>query len=97
MSYAAPGPQGPPVDASDVLPDGRKFANVDELKQLLLADTETFARALTIRLLTYGTGGLVEATDQREVSAILDKARAKQWGFRSLVQEVVQSRLFLEK
>ena len=56
-----------------------------------------FARALTIRLLTYGTGGLVEATDQREVSAILEKAKAAQWGFRSLVHEIVQSRLFLEK
>ena len=29
---------GPAVDASDVLPDGRKFANIDEYKQLLLAE-----------------------------------------------------------
>ncbi|MEO8351133.1 MAG: DUF1592 domain-containing protein [Chthoniobacteraceae bacterium] len=89
--------QGPPVDATGELPDGRKFSNVDELKKLLLADTDIFARALTIRLLTYGTGGLVEATDQREVSAILDKAKTANWGFRSLIHEVVQSRLFLEK
>ena len=89
--------QGPAVDAADVLPDGRKFANVDELKELLLADTDAFARALTVRLLTYGTGGLIEATDQREVSAILEKAKARHWGFRSLVHEIVQSRLFLEK
>ena len=89
--------QGPPVDPADVLPDGRKFANIDELKQLLLTDTDTFARALTIRLLTYGTGGLIAATDQREVTAILTKTKAKQWGLRSLLHEIIQSRLFLEK
>jgi mono/diheme cytochrome c family protein len=89
--------QGRPVDAGDVMPDGREFANVDEFKELLVADLDTFARALTIRLLTYGTGGLVDASDQRKVSDILEKAKAKQWGFRSLIHEVVQSPLFLEK
>ncbi len=89
--------QGPPVDATGEMPDGRKFSNVDELKQILLADTDVFARTLTIRLITYGTGGIVEATDQREVSAILEKARTSKWGFRSLVHEIIQSRLFREK
>ena len=32
-----------------------------------------------------------------EVSAILEKTKAKQWGFRSLLHEIVRSRLFLEK
>ena len=89
--------QGPAIDAADVMSDGRRFANVDDLKQLLLADTDVFARALTIRLLTYGTGGHIEATDQREVSAILNKAKVRKWGFRSLIHEIVASPLFLEK
>ena len=33
----------------------------------------------------------------RNLSAILEKAKAAHWGFRSLVHEIVQSRLFLEK
>ena len=65
--------QGRPVDAADVMPDGREFSNVEEFKQLLLTDIDMFARALTIRLLTYGTGGLIEASDQREVSDILER------------------------
>jgi hypothetical protein len=85
------------VDAGDVMPDGREFGNVDEFKELLITDIDTFARALTIHLLIYGTGGLVDASDQRKVSDILEKAKAKQWGFRSLIHEVVQSPLFLEK
>ena len=89
--------RGPDVDASDVLSDGRSFANMDELKQILLTDTDTFARALTIRLLTYGTGGVIEAVDQRQVTGILDKTKARQYGFRSLIHEIVTSPLFLEK
>jgi hypothetical protein len=89
--------QGPPVDPADVLPDGRKFANIDQFKQLLLADPDPFARALTVNLLTYATGGLVEAIDQRKVTDIVDKAKANEWGFRSLIHEVILSPLFLEK
>lgn len=89
--------QGPDVAASDTLPDGRSFANMDELKQILLTDVDIFARALTIRLLTYGTGGVIEAVDQSYVTAILDKTKSRQWGFRSLIHEIVTSPLFLEK
>jgi len=47
---------GPKVDAADVLPDGRRFQDVDEYKQLLLADKDQLARALTEKLLSYATG-----------------------------------------
>ncbi len=86
---------GKPVDAGDVLPDGRKFANIDEFKQLLLADPEPFARALTSKLLTYATGGVIEPSDRREIDAII--AKTKHLGFRSLIHEIVQSPLFREK
>jgi hypothetical protein len=88
---------GKPVDAGDVLPDGRKFANIDEYKQLLLTETDTFARSLTTKLLTYATGGILEATDLREVTAIVEKAKAHQLGFRTLLHEIVQSPLFRHK
>ena len=38
------------VDAGDVLADGRKFADIDEFKQLLLAEPDRFARGLTKKL-----------------------------------------------
>jgi hypothetical protein len=89
--------QGKPIDAGDAMPDGRKFSNIDEFKQLMLTDTDSFARALTTKLLTYATGGVIEATDRREVIEIVDKARAHQLGFRSLIHEIVQSNLFRNK
>ena len=49
--------KGPTVDPADVLPDGPKFQNIDEFKQLLLKDKDQLARALAEKLLTYATGG----------------------------------------
>jgi mono/diheme cytochrome c family protein len=89
--------KGPKVAPGDVLPDGAKFANVDELKQLLLRDQDQIARALAEKLVTYGTGGPPEAADRAEMDAIVGRVRAKNYGFRTLVHEVVQSQLFREK
>jgi mono/diheme cytochrome c family protein len=88
---------GKKVDPSDVLPDGARFANVDELKQLLLRDKDQLARSLAEKLVTYGTGGPPEAADLAEVDAIVSRVRAGGYGFRTLVHEVVRSKLFQQK
>ncbi|OWK36081.1 DUF1592 domain-containing protein [Fimbriiglobus ruber] len=89
--------QGPVIDPSDVMPDGARFANADELKKLLLRDKDQIARSLIEKVVTYGTGGPPEAVDRAEVDAILDRVRGKNYGFQTLVHEVVQSKLFREK
>jgi len=88
---------GPPVDASDVLPDGRRFQNIDEYKQLLLDDRDQLARSLAEKLLAYATGAPPTAADQQEIEGIVSKIRHKNYGLRSLVREVVQSRVFQHK
>jgi cytochrome c553 len=93
MPYA----EGPRVDPADELPDGRKFKNIDELKQLLLKDKDKLARALAVRLLTYATGAAPSSSDDAEVEAIVKKVRDKDYGLRTLVQEIVQSKQFQNK
>jgi hypothetical protein len=88
---------GAKVDPSDVMPDGSKFRNIDELKQLLLKDKDQLARALAEKLLTYATGAAPEATDKAEIEAIVKKDRQKNYGFRTLVHEIVQSKMFQTK
>ncbi len=88
---------GPPVDAADVLSDGRRFRNIDEYQQLLLSDRDQLARALAIKLLTYATGVAPTTADRPKVEAIIESVRGKHYGFRSLVHEVVQSELFQNK
>jgi hypothetical protein len=88
---------GPAVDAADVLPDGRRFQNIDEYKQLLLEDKDQLTRALAEKLLSYATGAAPTLADGQEIDQIVERVRDKNFGFRSLVQEVVQSSLFQSK
>lgn len=88
---------GKPVDASGVLPDGTAFANMDALKQVLLADKKQIARCVTEKLLTYATGAGVEFADRPAMEAILKNSSEKDYGLRTLIHEVVQSPVFLSK
>jgi hypothetical protein len=85
------------VDAADVLPDGRKFQNIDEYKRLLLENKDQLARAMAEKLLTYATGAAPTPADAPQIEAIIAKAREGNNGFRSLVHEIVRSELFQTK
>jgi hypothetical protein len=89
--------KGPKVDPADVLADGRKFANIDEFKLLLLKDKDQLARALTEKLLTYATGATLSAADRAEIEGIVGRVREKKYGVRALVHEIVRSEGFRSK
>jgi hypothetical protein len=86
-----------PVDASGQLPDGRKFRDVRDLKRLLLANERQIARNLERQLVIYATGAPVRFADRPAIEEGLDHASASHYGVRSLVHEVVQSEMFLQK
>lgn len=88
---------GPKVDPSDVLSDGRKFRDLAELKKLLLAEPDAITRGLAEKLLIYATGHGLEFNDEAVISDIVRKAKAKSFGFRSLVHEVIASSTFQSK
>ena len=88
---------GPAVDPADVLPDGRRFANIDEYKQRLLEDKDQLARNLIEKLLAWSTGATPTLADQPDVESILAQVRQHNYGFRSLIHEIVQSKLFQHK
>jgi len=85
------------IDPADSLPDGRAFRGIDEFKQLLLSNKDQFTRALTTRLLTYATGAVPTTADQPQVEAIVAAVREKNYGFRTLIYEIVASDLFQRK
>jgi hypothetical protein len=89
--------KGPPVDAADVLPDGQRFRNIDEYKQLLQKDKDQLARALAEKLLSYATGGTPAKSDQAEIEAIVKRMRDNGYGFRTLLHEIAQSKVFQSK
>ena len=89
--------KGKKVDLADVTADGERFENIDELKQVILRDMPRIARALTTKLITYATGQAPRASDRAAVEAIVTKISAKNYGLRSLIHEIVQSEIFLNK
>ncbi len=86
-----------PVDSSGYLPNGEPFADIEELKGLLVKDERTIARNLVRQFLVYATGAPVSFSDRIHVEKILDHCEDSQYGVRSLLSAVVQSELFAIK
>jgi Protein of unknown function (DUF1592)/Protein of unknown function (DUF1588)/Protein of unknown function (DUF1587)/Protein of unknown function (DUF1585)/Protein of unknown function (DUF1595) len=89
--------RGPDVELGGTTPDGRAFRTINDYKRLLLAGKDQLARNLAQKLLIYATGADIQFADREVVEQLVAKCRARNYGFRSLVHEVVQSRVFLNK
>ena len=88
---------GLPVDSAGELPDGRAFGDVKEFKRLVLSDEVSVARNLARQLVVYATGAPVRFSDRDELERILQRASARKYGVRTLVEEIVHSELFQTK
>jgi Protein of unknown function (DUF1592)/Protein of unknown function (DUF1588)/Protein of unknown function (DUF1587)/Protein of unknown function (DUF1595)/Protein of unknown function (DUF1585)/Planctomycete cytochrome C len=86
-----------PADASGVTPSGQNFKNVFEWKKLFLREERQVARNLVQQLVVYATGAPVRFGDRARVEAILDRAKRRQYGVRTLLAELAKSELFLRK
>jgi hypothetical protein len=80
-----------PIDDSGVLPDGRTFNGPEQLRTLLLADRDAFARGLSEKLLTYALGRGLERYDKPTVKQIAANVAAKDYKFSALVWEITNS------
>ena len=86
-----------PVDSKGKMPDGTCFTGIRDFKRILLRDETQLARNLASQLVVYATGAPVRFSDRAEIERILDQARPSDYGFRTLIHEVVQSKLFRHK
>lgn len=89
--------RGPAVERGYTMPDGRSFADITEYKALLLEDKERIVAALATKLLTYATGAPLQFADRDDIADIVAESRSKNFGVRSLIHAIVQSRPFLNK
>ena len=86
-----------PVDVSGQLAGGEKFQDIIGLKALLLKDERQIARNMVRQFVAYGSGAPVSFGDRPEVERILDSSAADHFGMRTLIQQVVLSKLFIDK
>lgn len=87
----------PAVNSAGELSDGRTFATIDGLKMLLLKNPDRIATALAERVTAYATGHGVDAADRDAIARIVAASKAKNYGFRTFIHEIVQSELFRNK
>ena len=89
--------RGLDVEKGGETPDGKAFKDIDDYKKLLLENKDQLARSMTQKLLVYSTGADIQFADREVVEQIVTNIRAKNYGFRTLIHEIVQSRVFLNK
>lgn len=89
--------RGPDVELGGQTPDGKAFKDITDYKRLLLEDKDQLARNLVHKMIVFSTGGDIQFADREVVEEIVTKLRAKNYGFRTLIHEVVQSRVFTNK
>jgi hypothetical protein len=86
-----------PVDSGAELADGRAFNDVRSFKQLLLEDEIQLARNLARQFTVYATSAPVRFGDRTQLEAIVQGTKSGGFGVRSLVHQIIQSELFLNK
>jgi hypothetical protein len=84
---------GPKVDPSGKLADGRTFRDIRELRDLLAADSGVLLRNLARQFAIYGMGRNLSFADRDEIDAVVAATR-RRGGVRTLIRELIASRLF---
>jgi hypothetical protein len=85
------------IDPSGELPGGKTFKGPAELKVILKARKDAFARCLAEKMLTYAVGRGLENYDRRAVGGVAAELAKNDYKFTSLVVAIVQSDPFLKR
>jgi mono/diheme cytochrome c family protein len=85
------------IDASGVLPDGRKFDGPSGLKLILRTDKDVFVRCVTEKLLTYAVGRGLESYDRPAVNKIVQSMGKENDRFSALLLAIVNSDPFQKR
>ncbi len=91
------GRNGPVLDVSGAFPNGRKFATLEEYKTGLMAEKDKFARALSIKMLTYALCRPVGYTDHSLVESLVGELKKNDYRIQSLIHAIVASEPFNTK
>lgn len=85
------------VDPSGITEDGEPFGSILDYREKLLHSSEQVARNVVSQLLVFATGAEIEFADRIEVEKILASTKADGYRMRSLIHQVIQSRLFRDR
>lgn len=86
--------KGLAVDASGTIHNGQAFADFPEFKHMLAGDDQPMTRNLAEKLLAFGLGRGLGFSDRPMVQEIVQRTAKDDYGFRTLIHEVIQSDAF---
>jgi len=89
--------ENPLVNASGIMPDGRKFADSAQFKQLLLEDRDQIARAFIEHLCTYALRRVLTVDDRDDIQSIVEQSKQGQYRVMDIVRAVATSELFQKR
>ena len=84
-----------PIDPSGVLPDGRAFDGVSEMRDALARDPRQFVTTVTEKLMTYALGRGLDHHDMPTLRRIVREAAADDYRFQTILLGIVTSDPFL--
>jgi hypothetical protein len=90
----SPATRGGALDASGVLPDGTKFASLDDLKTWLKREEARFVRCLTSKLFTYALGREPEFSDRELIERLVAESSRGANTLRDLIVGIAASEAF---
>ena len=79
------------IEPAGILPDGGKFKNPTELKQLLKEKKDLLTRNMAEKLLIYAVGRGLDWYDKRTLDKIIAGTTAGEYRFSVLITEIVKS------
>ena len=88
---------GPPVVVNATLRNGRSFKSIDEFRRILLSDLNGIAKNVIEKLVIYSTGTEIGFSDRLDLNSLVVQARQKNYGFKSIIKDLVKSRIFQRK
>ena len=86
-----------PIDASGVLPDGRKFNGPEGLRRMLREDKDVFVRCVVEKMLTYALGRGLEPYDRPAINRCMEALSKNNDRFSTLLIEIVKSDPFQKR
>lgn len=88
---------GPEVETHSTTAAGSPLNGLPDLKKSLLQQQQQIARHLVSQLVVYATGGEIEFADRSEIEAIVERTAAAGFPVKTLIHEIVLSKLFLNR
>ena len=86
---------GKPIDSSGRLPDGTTFTGPAELKRyILFSKKDDFVRTLSEKMLAFALGRDLQHYDEAAIMKLVAAMEKKQYGVRTLIEEVALSHPF---